>query len=54
MAQEKESKKVEKDNELENQSLSDLTDLHKIYMTNFSLHKENGTLNDKREKDILA
>ena len=23
-------------------------------MTNYSFHKENGTLNDKREKDMLA
>ena len=54
MVEEKKQKKDEMDKELENQSLSDLTDLHKMYMTNFSFHRENGTLSDKRKTDMLA
>ena len=54
MVEEKKHKKDEMDKELENQSLSDLTDLHKMYMTNFSFHRENGTLSDKRKTGMLA
>ena len=54
MEKEAQNKKIDTDNELENQSLSDLTELHKMYMTNFSFHKENGTLSSKRETEMLS
>ena len=54
MQNEAKNKKIDRDHELENQSLSDLTELHKMYMTNFSFHKENGTLSSKRETEMLS
>ena len=53
-AEDKKDKTQQADNELENQSLSDLTDLHKMYMTNFAFHKENGTLSEKRKLEMLT
>ena len=40
--------------ELENESLSSLTELYKPYMDNLRFHKENGTLNPEREKNLIS
>ena len=54
MAEDGKNKQVEKDNELENQSLGELMELHKMYMTNFSFHKDNGTLSPERQMEMLS
>ena len=54
MAENGKHKQEKKDNELENQSLGELMELHKMYMTNFSFHKENGTLSPKRQTEMLS
>ena len=54
MAEDKSNKKSGESNDLENQSLSDLTELYKMYMTNFRFYKDNGTLSPNREKQMMA
>ena len=54
MAEDGKNKEADKNNELENQSLAELMELHKMYMTNFSFHKENGTLSPKRQTEMLS
>ena len=39
---------------MENESLASLTELCKSYMDNLRFHKENGTLNSKREASLIS
>ena len=48
------SKSSESNNDIENQSLSNLTELYKMYMSNLKFHKENGTLSKEREVSMIA
>ena len=41
-------------NDLENQSLGDLMELNKMYMTNLKFHKDNGTLSSEREQKLIT
>ena len=47
------SKVSEVNNDLENQSLGDLMELNKMYMSNLTFHKENGTLSKERESSLI-
>ena len=53
MAEDKKNRNYDDDNELENQSLSDFTDLRKMYMTNSNFHNNDGTLYSIREEEML-
>ena len=44
----------EGNNDIENQSIGDLTELYKMYMSNMKFHKENGTLSSEREKEMIG
>ena len=41
-------------NEIEQQSLGDLTELYKMYMSNFKFHKDNGTMSKERETEMIS
>ena len=48
------SNNTEGSNEIEKQSLSDLIELYKMYMSNMKFHKENGKLSSEREKEMIG
>ena len=48
------SKSSESTNDIENQSLADLTELYKMCMSNFKFHKDNGTLSAERETEMIG
>ena len=47
------SKSSSSNNDIEHQSLADLTELYKMYMSNLKFHKENGTLSKEREESMI-
>ena len=48
------SHNTEGSTDIEKQSLSDLTELYKMYMSNLKFHKDNGTLSTEREKEMIG
>ena len=48
------SKSSSSNNDIEHQSLADLTELYKMYMSNLKFHKENGTLSKEREESMIG